>query len=80
MLRMFPHSQRLLVAELIGAENFCESHHEQLRWLKQALKPTALVQFSKKSQNRYLNENPLFIGVSRVFCTSKVAESDCRTT
>ena len=56
---------------LSGAENFFESHREQLESAKWALEPIAFVQFSKKLQNQYLNENPLSIRVSGLFCTSK---------
>ena len=65
------YRQELLRA-LSSAENFFESHDEQPKGAKQRLNPIALVRFLKKSQVYHLIENPLSIGVSGVFCTTKL--------
>jgi hypothetical protein len=57
--------------DLSGAENFFESHDGWPGRPKQRLKPIAFVRLPEKPQDRCLGENPLFIRVSGVFCTTK---------
>lgn len=64
-------SAERLVELLSGAENFFESHDGWLEQPKQRLKPIALVLLPDKTQDRRLSENPCFIRVSGVFCTTK---------
>jgi Ca2+-binding RTX toxin-like protein len=72
----FYNSFDFYVPYLSGAENFFESHNEQLERSNQGLKPIALVHFLEKLKNCCLFENPLFTRVSGVFCTTKVPYYD----
>jgi hypothetical protein len=49
-----------------GAENFFESHNEQLERSNQGLKPISLVHVLEKLKNCCLFENPLFTRISGV--------------
>jgi hypothetical protein len=62
--------------KLSGAENFFESHNEQLERSNQGLEPIALVHFLEKLKNCRLFENPLLTRVSGVFCTTKLRKTD----